>query len=54
MNNTTCEMAIEFYYRTTIFVPYVDHFISQLEARFLAHKNIYSKVCIFYILVIII
>ncbi|KAL4120004.1 hypothetical protein QTP88_012752 [Uroleucon formosanum] len=42
MNNTTCEMAIEFYYRTTIFVPYVDHFIAQLEARFLAHKNIFK------------
>jgi len=45
-------MAIEVYYRTTIFVPYVDYFIAQLEARFLAHKNIFKG--IFYILIIVV
>lgn len=48
MNNATCEMAIEVYYRTTIFVPYVDHFIAQLEARFLAHKNIFKGMYFLY------
>lgn len=48
MNNATCEMVIEVYYRTTIFVPYVDHFIGQLEARFLAHKNIFKGMYFLY------
>lgn len=30
----------EDYYRVTIFLPYLDHFISQLKGRFTNHKNI--------------
>lgn len=41
-------MAIEVYYRTTIFVPYVHHFIAQLKARFLAHKNIFKGMYFLY------
>lgn len=30
----------EDYYRVSVFIPFVDHFINQLELRFLKHKNI--------------
>lgn len=28
---------LEDYYRISVFVPYIDYFISQLELRFIAH-----------------
>lgn len=43
-NKKNAEIVVEDYYRTTIFIPYVDHFIAQLEARFLVHKNIFKGI----------
>ncbi|CAI6355305.1 unnamed protein product [Macrosiphum euphorbiae] len=41
-NNKISEINVERYYRTTIFIPYVDFFIVQLEERFTAHKKIFK------------
>lgn len=34
--------SAENYYRVSIFIPFIDHFISQLEIRFTKHKNTLS------------
>ncbi|CAI6372693.1 unnamed protein product [Macrosiphum euphorbiae] len=34
--------SVEDYYRVTVFVPYLDNFISQLSTRFLNHKSIFN------------
>lgn len=34
----------EDYYRLSIFIPFVDHFISHLKERFLKHKNVLKKI----------
>lgn len=39
-NNKVSEINVEHYYRSIIFIPYVDFFIAQLEERFTAHTNI--------------
>uniref|UniRef100_A0A8D8THQ5 Zinc finger MYM-type protein 1 n=1 Tax=Cacopsylla melanoneura TaxID=428564 RepID=A0A8D8THQ5_9HEMI len=35
---------VEDYYRISIFNPFLDHFISQLDLRFLKHKHVLSKI----------
>jgi hypothetical protein len=39
--------SIEQYYQITMFLPYVDYFISQLTERFINHKNIFEDIYIF-------
>jgi len=40
--------GLEDYYRISVFVTYIDYFISQLELRFLAHKQVFKgKFCNF-------
>ncbi|KAL4130683.1 hypothetical protein QTP88_008087 [Uroleucon formosanum] len=34
--------SAENYYRVSVFIPFIDHFISQLEIRFTKHKNTLS------------
>ncbi|XP_060881728.1 52 kDa repressor of the inhibitor of the protein kinase-like [Metopolophium dirhodum] len=41
-NNKISDINVEHYYRTTIFIPYLDFFIAQLEERFTAHKTIFK------------
>jgi hypothetical protein len=41
------EDSIEQYYQITVFLPYVDYFISQLTERFINHKNIFEGIYIF-------
>lgn len=49
---TTCQIyrenypsrSPEEYFRRTIFIPFIDHFLSQLEQRFLKHKETLSKI----------
>lgn len=33
----------ESYYKRTLFIPFIDHFITQLNERFISHKNILSS-----------
>lgn len=37
-------LDIEEYYRITIFIPYLDFFISELMERFLSHKAIFNGI----------
>lgn len=30
------------YYRITVFIPYIDYFISQLTERFLSHSKVFN------------
>lgn len=34
----------EEYYRISVFIPFIDHFVNQLKARFLKHKGILTKI----------
>lgn len=34
----------EDHYRLSVFIPFLDHFISQLHDRFLKHKNVLTKI----------
>lgn len=34
--------SLENYFRVSIFLPYIEYFISQLEVRFLVHKKIFE------------
>ncbi|XP_050062925.1 52 kDa repressor of the inhibitor of the protein kinase-like [Aphis gossypii] len=36
------KMDAETYYKITVFIPYVDYFITKLENRFLAHSDIFK------------
>ncbi|XP_060867346.1 52 kDa repressor of the inhibitor of the protein kinase-like [Metopolophium dirhodum] len=36
------KMDAETYYKITVFIPYVDYFITELENRFLAHSDIFK------------
>lgn len=36
--------GVEEYYRITIFIPYLDFFISELTERFLSHKSIFNGI----------
>lgn len=36
------ELDTETYYRITVFVPYIDYFITELEDRFLSHSDIFK------------
>lgn len=49
--------STEEYYRVTVFLPYIDNFISQLKDRFVNHKNVliglkhlYFSILLFYML----
>jgi len=49
--------STEEYYRVTVFLPYIDNFISQLTDRFVNHKNVlrglkneYFLILLFYVL----
>jgi len=37
-------LDVEEYYRITIFIPYLDFFISELTERFLSHKSIFNGI----------
>lgn len=37
-------LSAEDFFRVTVFIPFIDHFISQLEFRFLKHKGTLSKI----------
>lgn len=34
----------EEYYRVSVFIPFIDHFVNQLKLRFLKHKAILTKI----------
>ena len=36
--------STEQYYRVTVFLPYIDYFISQLTERFINHKSIFEGI----------
>lgn len=36
------KLDAETYYRVTVFVPYIDYFITELENRFLLHSDIFK------------
>lgn len=36
--------SVEEYYRLSVFIPFLDHVIGQLNERFLRHKNILAKI----------
>lgn len=36
------KLNVETYYKITVFIPYVDHFITELECRFLSHSDIFK------------
>lgn len=42
------KMDAETYYKITVFIPYVDYFITELENRFLAHSDIFKGSIILY------
>lgn len=42
--------SVEDYYRVTVFMPFIDNFISQLTTRFLNHKSVIEGKSIFYCL----
>jgi len=37
-------LDVKEYYRITIFIPYLDFFISELTERFLSHKSIFNNI----------
>jgi hypothetical protein len=39
---TDPKLDTETYYRITVFVPYIDYFIIELEDRFLSHSDIFK------------
>lgn len=41
--NYDCNTPEE-YYRRSLYIPFIDHFICQLEIRFLKHKQILSNI----------
>lgn len=41
--NYNCDSP-EDYYRVSIFIPFIEHFVSQLEERFLKHKALLTKI----------
>lgn len=36
------ELNVETYYRITVFLPYLDYFITELQERFLSHSDIFK------------
>jgi len=42
LTNDKQELDPETYFRITICIPFIDAFISQLEDRFLEHRNIFN------------
>lgn len=40
--------SIEDYYKTTVFLPFIDNFINQLHLRFLNHKAVFKGIYIYY------
>lgn len=43
-NPNSQNYSTEQYYRVTVFLPYIDHFISQLTERFINHKSIFEGI----------
>lgn len=39
---TDGELNLETYYRITVFLPYLDYFITELQERFLSHSDIFK------------
>lgn len=51
-NFNDTNQGLEDYFRISVFIPYIDYFVSQLELRFLAHKQVFVgklKILIFFI-----
>lgn len=43
-NRDNYEGGPETYFRRSIFIPFLDHFSSQLSSRFLNHRNLLSRI----------
>jgi len=41
-NPNIYNMTIENYYKITVFIPYIDSFISELQDRFINHKSVFE------------
>lgn len=40
--NPSTHLNIEDFYKVTVFIPYLDYFINQLQERFLSHSEIFE------------
>lgn len=40
--NPNTHLNIDDFYKVTVFIPYLDYFINQLQERFLSHSEIFE------------
>jgi len=40
--NPNTHLNIEDFYKVTVFIPYLDYFINQLQERFLSHSELFE------------
>lgn len=43
-NTNLKNMSVENYYKISVFIPYIDNFISELENRFINHKSVFEGI----------
>lgn len=48
--NPDSTLSVEEYYKVSVFIPYLDYFINQLEEKFSAHSDIFKGILNYYII----